>query len=73
MSQAQNKADFTLEVARQVKDRGFDAGPDGERLLQLIDEVKRLRADSQARAADLTDETAYTIAQRIASKLGLPA
>ena len=71
MSQLQKKASFTLEVARRVKDREVDAGPDGERLLQLVDEVKRLRADNQGSAADHTEETAYAVAERIASKFGL--
>ncbi len=71
MSQLQKKAAFTLEVARRVKDHEVEAGPDGERLLQLVDEVKRLRADKQGGAADHTDETAYAVAQRIASKCGL--
>ncbi len=71
MSQQQKNADFTLEVARRVKDHEVDAGPDGERLLQLVDEVKRLRADNQGRAADQTEETANTVATRIAKKSGL--
>ena len=71
MSQLQKHTDLTLEVARRIKDHEVDAGPDGERLLQLVDEVKRLRADNQARAADQTDETAYATALRIAKKCGL--
>ena len=71
MSQLQKKADFTREVARRAKDHGLDAGHDIERLLQLVDEINRLRADKQVRAADLTEETAYTVAERIASNLGM--
>ena len=71
MSQPQKNASFTLEVARRVKDHEIEAGSDGERLLQLVDEVKRLRADNQGRSADHTEETAYAVAQRIASEFGL--
>jgi len=71
MSQMQKKADFTLEVARRVKEHVVEAGPDGERLLQLVDEVIRLRADGQGRAADQSDETTYAVAQRIAKKFDM--
>jgi hypothetical protein len=71
MSQLQKNETFTLEVARRVKAHEVEAGPDGERLLQLVDEVQRLRADKQAQAAIYTEETAYAVAQRIASKFGL--
>ena len=71
MSPLQKHSDLILEVARRVRDHEVEAGPDGERLQQLVDEVKRLRADNQDRAADHTEEKAYAVAERIASKCGL--
>ena len=71
MSQLEKNTQLTYEVARRIKDHEVDAGPDGERLLQLVDEVKRLRADHQGRAADQSEETAYSVALRIVKKYEL--
>jgi|WetSurMetagenome_2_1015567.scaffolds.fasta_scaffold1281451_2 hypothetical protein len=69
MSQLEKNTELTFEVARRIRDHEVDAGPDGERLLQIVDEVKRLRIDNQGRAADQSAETAYSVALRIAKKL----
>lgn len=71
MSQPDKNANVTLEVARRVKENEIDAGSDGERLLQLVDEASRLRADDQVRAAEHAEESAHAVALRIAKKYSL--